>query len=166
MRDGTMPAFESLAGREFAGVNTLRVTRLVGIRKFIKGFYAGPARTTGGPEPFIQGYNIVVQQNGDDEPHLARPSAERPKRHGFYRVHRVRPADTDSIYANALLLDYSLGGNPWYDPSKVLRDYLVQVYPDDPELLLGHAFVALLGVRLAMSFFVLSRRNEHTYTGG
>jgi hypothetical protein len=165
MRDGTMPALESLAGWDFAGANTLRATRIVGIRKFIKGFYEGPPRTRAGPEPFIQGFNVVVQQNADAEPHLAKPSIEKPKRHGFYRVHPVRPADTDSLYANALLLDYSLGGNPWYDPSRVLRDYLVQVYPDDPNLLLGHAFAAVLGVRIPLSYFVLSRLREHSFRG-
>lgn len=164
MMRGTAPRFEDLVGWEFAGANSLSLTRLVGIRKFVKGFYEGPPRSKVGPEPFVQGYNVVVRQNGDDAPHEYVPSDARPKRHGYYRVHAVQPGARDARYPNAVLLDYSLGGNGVFGPP--LRDYLVQVYPDDPDLLLGKAYLALAGMRIPLSFFVLRRLRKHDFTGG
>jgi hypothetical protein len=165
MRDGVAPAFDALAGWEFAGINTAWIASLGGVKKFIKGFYEGPPRTTEGPSPFIQGYNVPVRQNGVGNPHVAKPSPERPKRFGFYRVHHVVPGARHSRFENALLLDYGLGGNPALAPDRVLRDYLVQVYPDNPELLLGYADVAAFGIRFFMSYFVLQRMGRHDFTG-
>lgn len=164
MMNGTAPAFEDLVGWELNGVNTGWLAGVAGVRKFRKGFFEGPPRGEG-PEPFIQGYNVPVKQNGVGNPHLAKPNEAAPKRFGFYRVHPVQQGSRDDHYPNALLLDYSRGGNFALDPSKVLRDYLVQVYPDDPALLLGHAFAALLGLRIPISFFILSRNNRHDFTG-
>lgn len=163
MMSGTAPRFEDLVGWEFAGANALVLTRLVGIRKFVKGFYEGAPRSAVGPTPFIQGYNVNVRQNADDAEHLYAPSDERPKRHGFYRVHAPVPGARDARYPNALLLDYALGGNGIFGPP--LRDYLVQVYPDDPELLLGKAYVALGPLRVPVSFFVLRRLKKHSFAG-
>ena len=164
MEAGTAPDFDSLVGWEFSGINTVWIAGLVGIRKFIKGFYRGPARATG-PEPFIQGYNIDVRQNGVGKPHLAKPNKDDPRRFGFYRVHAVQPGAKDGRYPNALLLDYSLGGNSFLDPSRLLRDYIVQVHPDEPDVLLGAAYGALLGIRIFVSYFVLHRLNEHRFEG-
>jgi hypothetical protein len=136
---------------------------LVGIRKFVKGFYDGKPRAANGPEPFIQGYNINVENNGDDAPHNLKPSKESPKRYGFYRVHEVVPGARDDRYPNALLLDYGLGGNGIFGPP--LRDYLVQIYPDDPDLLLGKAYLNILGLRIPTNFFVLKRLHRHSFTG-
>lgn len=162
MSTGLAPKFEDLAGWEFAGANALPILRLIGIRKFVKGFYEGPSRGSG-PEPFIQGYNISVRNNGDDEPHLFKPSPEKPKRFGFYRLHRVVEGARDDRYPNAHMLDYSLGGNGLFGPP--LRDYLVQVYPDDPDLLLGKAYLALFGLRIPTNFFVLKRLHQHDFAG-
>lgn len=162
MANGTAPRFEDLAGWEFAGGNALSLTKLIGIRKFTKGFYEGAPRADG-PTPFLQGYNIVVRQNGDEAPHVYVPSEEKPKRHGFYRVHAVQPGARDARYPNSLLLDYGLGGNGLFGPP--LRDYIVQIYPDDPDLLLGKAYVALGPVRIPLSFFVLKRLKKHDFTG-
>ena len=162
MRRGTAPAFRDLVGWEYGGANSIPALRLVGIRKFVKGFYRGPARASG-PEPFIQGYNIPVVTNGDHAPHVFVHGEKSPKRFGFYRVHRPVEGSRDAAYPNGLLLDYSRGGNGPFGPP--LRDYLVQVYPDDPSLLLGKAYVALLGARVPTSYFVLKRRKPHRFTG-
>lgn len=163
MRTGVAPRFEDLAGWEFAGGNTPPIYRLVGIRKFAKGFYEGPPRAPRGPEPFIHGYNIDVQNDADDAPHRYKTKNGVPKRFGFYRVHRVVEGSRDDRYPNALLLDYGLGGNGLFGPP--LRDYLVQVYPDDPDLLLGKAYLNLLGLRIPANFFVLKRLQRHDFTG-
>jgi hypothetical protein len=164
MRAGTAPSFDDLLGWEFAGTNTGSITDLLGIRKFKKGFYEGPARVTQGPTPFIQGYNVVVRQNGIGAPYTARPSDASPKRHGFYRVHEVIEGARDAKYPNALLLDYGLGKNG-ADPSSLLRDYLVQIDPADKDLLLGKAYLSLLGMRIPAGFFILVRHNRHEFKG-
>lgn len=163
MQSGVAPRFEDLVGWEFGGGNAVPLFRLLGIRKFVKGFYEGPPRAAKGPEPFVQGYNIDVRGNADDEPHVLKPSPESPKRYGFYRVHRVVEGARDDRYPNALLLDYGLGGNGLFGPP--LRDYLVQVYPDDPDLLLGKAYLNILGLRIPSNFFVLKRLHEHSFRG-
>lgn len=165
MEGGSAPDLGGLVGWEFAGTNTGFWAGLIGARKFKKGFYEGPDRHPGGPEPFIQGFNVPVKQNGVGKPHLAKPSDDNPRRFGHYRAHRVIPGARMSRYENALMLDYGLGANPWYDPGSLLRDYLVQVYADDPDLLLGHAYGMLPGFRLEVSFFVLERMNRHDYQG-
>src|SRR5690606_22005234 len=101
MRNGVAPRFEDLVGWEFGGDNAVPLFRLLGIRKFVKGFYEGPPRSPRGPEPFVQGYNIDVANNADDGPHLLKPSKDAPKRYGFYRVHAVVPGARDDRYPNA-----------------------------------------------------------------
>jgi hypothetical protein len=162
MRAGTAPSFESLAGWEFAGTNTGGASDLLGIRKFKKGFYVGAPRVPHGPAPFIQGYNVVVEQNGVGNPHVATPDDATAKRHGFYRVQAVVAGARDAVYPSALLLDYGLGRNG-IEPSGLLRDYVVQVYADDPDLLLGRAFFALGGLRIHGGYFVLARNNRFDY---
>ncbi len=164
MRAGVAPSFDDLRGWEFSGTNAGALTDLLGIRKFKKGFYEGAPRVPRGPTPFIQGYNVVVAQNGIGNPHVAKPNDESPKRHGFYRVHQVVSGARDDKYPNALLLDYGLGKNGG-NPAGLLRDYLVQVDPDDKDLLLGKAYLALLGMRIPVGFFVLVRHNKHEFAG-
>jgi len=81
-------------------------------------------------------------------------------KHAWYDVGPVDLSAVDCKYPNALLLDYASQKNYLFEPSRRLRDYLVQVYPDNPDLLLGKAYVALGPVRLPMSFFVLERSNR------
>lgn len=163
LRTGIAPSLDSLVGWEFRGANGSLVTRFLGIRKFVKGFYEGADRSETGPTPHIHGYNIVVHQNADDDAHLYSPSDAAPKRHGYYRAHRVVAGAYDAMYPNALLLDYGLGGNGPFGPP--LRDYLVQIYPDDPDLLLGKAYVALGPIRIPVGFFVLERLKKHEHRG-
>jgi hypothetical protein len=159
---GTRPRFEDLAGWEFRGGNTTFISKVLGIRRFAKGFYEGPPRASG-PEPFLQGYNVKVVQDADEQPHRLWPSPEAPKRHDYYRVYDASRARRDNWYPNALLLDYGLGGNGLFGAP--LRDYLVQVYPDDRDLLLGKAYVALGPLRVPVGFFVLERLRRHDHKG-
>ena len=78
-------------------------------------------------------------------------------------MHRVVEGAADARYPKALLLDYSLGGNGLFGPP--LRDYVVQIYPDDPDLLLGKAYVALGPLRVPVGFFVLKRLQKHDHRG-
>jgi hypothetical protein len=162
MLAGTPPKMESLVGSEWRGGNCVRLYSLIGIRRFVKGFYEGPERASG-PSPFVQGYNIPCPRMADDAPTRCKPSDETPHRHGFYRVHAPVPGARDSYYTNSVLLDYGLGGNGLFGPP--LRDYVVQVYPDDPDLLLGKAYGAIGPLRIPLNFFVLSRWRTHDFRG-
>lgn len=149
MLRGETPNPATLAGYEFRGRNTPALAKLLGIQKFIKGFYAG---TTGQ----LFGYNIAVRQNRIDEPWNYKQPAD-PKRFGFYRIDRVDAATKDNAYLQALLLDYGRGGNSELDPISGLRDYLVRLHPGSDELLLGKAFYALGPLRIPTSYFILER---------
>ncbi|HVK76444.1 MAG TPA: hypothetical protein VM734_24130 [Kofleriaceae bacterium] len=148
---GATPTADQLAGWEFRGLNTPAWFRLLGIKKFIKGFYRDAERD-------LWGYNCPVEQNRIVEPWIAKPSDADPKRFGFYRVTSVDPTGRDNRYLHALLLDYGQGKNPRLDPSAGLRDYLVQVDKGNPDVFLGKAYFAVGPARLpTFSFFILER---------
>lgn len=149
---GRTPALDALVGWEFRGMNTPAWAYAAGIKKFVKGFY----RPSGNPGE-VFGYNCPAVQDGLGQPWRTKPSDEAPKRFGFYRVAPVDPTSRDNAHLHAVLLDYSRGGNPRHDPSRGLRDYLVQVDADNPDLYLGKAYFALGPARVPVSFFVLER---------
>jgi hypothetical protein len=152
---GETPSVDALTGWEYGGWNHPPHMGLLGIRKFIKGFFR-----TGDHLAF--GYNTPARQDGLDHGWSARPSRDHPKRFGFYRVTPVDPEARDNRYLHALLLDYSRGGNPASDVSRVIRDFLVRVEPGSDELLLGKAYLALGPARLFSNFFLLQRLGPAT----
>lgn len=150
-RAGIQPNPDTLAGYEFRGFNTPFFAKLLGIQKFVKGFFR-----EGGNQ--LEGYNIPVKQNGFEGEWLHKPSAEAPKRFGYYNVYPVRKDERDNLYPNALLLNYGASArNKIYQVERVLRDYVVQVDPAQPDLYLGKAYLAFGPVRVPSNFFVLER---------
>jgi len=152
LRQGVAPNIPGLAGDHFRGFNPPLFAQILGIRKFIKGFSSELEH-----DGAIMGYNVPVRQNAPDQPWRAKPSDERPKRFGYYRLAPVDAAGREGLYPNAVILDYGQGKNPIYEPAKVIRDYLVQVDPDNPDLLLGKAYLAFGSVRVHSNFFILER---------
>jgi hypothetical protein len=148
MRRGSAPAREALVGWEFRGVNTAAFLRRAGADRFIKGF---TELRTG-----VRGYNRRIGRGGLTDAWIVAGDPE-PEPFAFYDVRPVDPESRDNRYLNALLLDYGAGGNRRGDPSNPIRDYLVQVDADEPDLLLGHAFIALGPWRIPVSFFALER---------
>lgn len=151
---GQTPNLAEIVGWEYQGRNLGLTPKLMDLRRFIKGFLANHGDPT-----TASGYNLwakqrVPPQNGNWVPFMKDGV---PIRHGFYQIKPVEPQARDNKYPHALLLDYSLGRNPWYHPGRLLRDYMVQVYPDNPCLLVGRAYVALGRARVFGSFFVLKR---------
>jgi hypothetical protein len=147
---GTTPVLDELLGWEYRGINRApidAVPRLAGIKKFCKGmFRARDGRA--------MGYNCPVVQNVLDGRWRTTPSDDAPRRFGFYELTAVDATARDNHYLHALLLDYGKGDNPLWDPSRQLRDYLVQL---DGDLFLGKAYYAAGPVRLALSYFILER---------
>lgn len=148
--EGTLPELEAIAGWQYQGWNLSFVAGLIGIRRFTKGLQT-PA--PGAPE--TDGYNLWIRQTGQPEDRWV-PSS--PKRHGFYKVRpSAQCGAADNVHPHAMFLDYGRGGNPWHQPSRFLRDYLVQVNADDPTLLIGKAYVALGAKRIFGGNFVMRR---------
>ena len=142
---GETPELDNLVGWEFRGINHPAWAKVAGIKKFVKGFF----RTEDGR---VKGYNSPVEQNVlDGRWHVA------PKRFGFYLVAPVDATARDNAYLHAVLLDYGRGGNKPWDPTRGLRDYLVQVDPSNPDLFLGKAYYALGPLRVQSNFFILER---------
>ncbi len=147
---GVTPNLDQLVGWEFRGMNQPFWTKLAGIKKFVKGF----ERRDGNQ---VYGYNSPVVQNALDEPWITKPKSKPAKRFGYYQVARVDPGSRDNTYLHAVLLDYGKGQNPRFDPSKGLRDYLVQVTSNNPDIFLGKAYYAIGQMRVSTNFFVLER---------
>jgi hypothetical protein len=152
---GATPDLDGLIGWEFRGINATPpgappIARLAGIEKFVKGMFRGD-------DGRALGYNCPVVQNVLDGRWQTRPSDAEPRRFGFYSVAPVDPTSRDNRYLHALLLDYGKGGNPIWDASRGLRDYLVQVAPEDPDLLIGKAYAAIGPGRIAVGYFILER---------
>jgi hypothetical protein len=161
MRCGVRPDPARLAGWEFKGWNTFDLTELVGIRKFKKGFYQEDP--VADPQRGVSGYNVQIVANGLGEDWFDKIKDGESIKHAWYDVCPVDLNDADNKYPNALLINYDCDKNPVLDPSRRLRDYLVQVYADNDDLLLGKAYLALVGpLRLFASYFVLERYNEST----
>jgi hypothetical protein len=148
---GEMPDLEQLVGWEFRGINHPVWARLAGIKKFVKGFFRNS------DDGRVMGYNCPVVQNVLDGRWHTKPSDTAPKRFGFYEVAAVDPTARDNAYLHSVLLDYSKGGNRPWDPTNGLRDYLVQVDRDNPDLFLGKAYYALGPLRVHSNFFILER---------
>lgn len=157
---GTMPNLDDLAGWEFRGINRLPLNAIpignwVGIKKFMKGFVRDSE--TGR----VMGYNVPVVCNVLDGRWHLKPSDESPKRWGFYEAYPVDPTAKDNNYLHSVLLDYGKGGNPRFDITAGLRDYLVQVDPSNPDLFLGKAYYAVGPARLGpLNYFILERHRR------
>jgi hypothetical protein len=147
---GETPSFSGIVGYEYRGYNIAPTTALLGIRKFIKAFFVTPDGAT-------YGCNTPVAQNGLRGTWIARPSEAVPRRYAFFRVTPVDPEARDNAYLHTLLLDYGRGQNPFYDPSRLIRDYLVRCVSGSDDLLLGKAYTALGPWRIPATFFLLER---------
>ena len=148
---GKTPDFEKLNGWEFKGYNVPFFAKLLGIKKFKKGFFMKDDRQWG--------YNIPIYQNAIDDPWRCKPVDHNPKRFGFFSVKVVTPEAVENKEPGALILNYADGKNlPW--EGSFLRDYVKQVDPDNDDLYLGKAYSALGSARIAPSFFIIERDRQ------
>ncbi len=162
---GVPPAFSSIAGSEFRGWNVFgdfmgrAVGTVLGIQRFAKGFFARDAGGDVDGLEAIEGYNVKIQRGTKDEPWTAIPDDARPTRFGFYKVWKAGLGDGRlGRHPNALLLDYSQGNpKPGLFEGGGLKDFVVQVSADNPNLLLGKAYMMLGPVSTPPSFFVIER---------
>jgi len=148
---GLTPDPEKLVGWEFNGYNIPFIAKLIGVKKFKKGFYQQ------GDEYW--GYNIPVEQNPVDQPWQCRPSDDNPRRYAFYSVKPVTAQGKENKEPGALILNYGDGRNPVWEGS-LLRDYLKQVDPDNDDLYLAKVYIALGPARAFPTFFIMERHRR------
>jgi hypothetical protein len=149
MRSGTPPDIDALAGYEYRGWNNEFFASWAGILRFKKGFFRDPR--AGGR---VRGYNKpIVQGGGLVEPWTEKGRDGRAKPFGFYEVE----PPNGGRYPNSVLLNYGCPRNFPIDPTKLLRDYVVEVEPGNPDLLLGKAYLAIPPRWPHVSWFILER---------
>ena len=147
---GERPDRSALVGWEYRGVNMPATSRLLGIRRFIKGFTLDDAgRTTG--------YNKQVEGHDLSKPWTVRPQRDGREAYAPFSVEPVDPESIDNRYLHALLLDYSDVERPEPGVARRLRDYLVRVVPGSDDLLLGRAYLAAGRQRVPVGWFALER---------
>jgi hypothetical protein len=147
------PEYEQLVGYQWRGWNTDPNLRYLGLRKFIKAFFRG--------EYGEEGCNVRVAQSDLSEPwrQLLRNGRIRP--YAFYAVGAQTTATRQPANPRALLLDYGASArNPWWHIERRIRDYLVRPSADEPDVMLGRAWLGFGTVRFASSFFVIERFAE------
>ncbi len=155
VRTQPAPSPEAIVGWEFRGFNVAPAAEILRIRKFKKGFYADARDVSK-----LYGYNVRVVQNGRKRPWVPRLRDGQPLRHALFDVTPVDLGSEDARYPQSLLLDYGCGRNPIYDPSRLLRDYLVVADPDEPDLFVGKAYLAFGSLRVSGGYFILERYNR------
>jgi hypothetical protein len=132
---GSCPDADGLVGWEFHGFSPWLPARAVRFQRFVKGFFRGAGS--------VEGYNLFCSQ---------RDWRRRGNRHGFYVV---QPAS--GRRDGALVFDYRASErNRRLNPERLFRDFVVQPDPDNPDLLLGKAYLKV-GPAVPTSFFVLER---------
>jgi hypothetical protein len=165
LADGKAPAFSSITGHEFRGWNVFgdigakAVGGIMGIQRFAKGFFVRDAAGDVDALPWIEGYNVKIQRGTLSEPWTGIPDDDHLQRFGFYRVWKPGLGEGRAgRHEQALLLDYSQGNpKPGLFEGSGLKDFIVQVHPDNPDLLLGTAYMTLGPVAVPPSFFVIER---------
>lgn len=131
-KNGQVVEWKNLDGNSFNGVNHLGITKLLTINKFQKLFY-----TCNNSK---RGFNVRIKSDKNYFKHEPILKKNVPFAHGFFEI------ITES---NCCKLDYSLGGNPFYDPSCLLKDELVHVN----DFILGKALV----LNRFLTYFILQK---------
>jgi hypothetical protein len=150
MRRGEAPDVQAISGWEWRGTNLPAASaRLLGIRRFVKGFHAVDGR--------FAGYNVSVAGSDLESPWLERRQRDGRREWARFAVARVDATSTDMGPGDAVLLDYGAVDAPEPGLARRLRDYVVRVSPGSDELLLGHAFMTVGGRRVPVGWFALER---------
>ena len=151
---GEAPDPGALAGWEYRGVNMpATVPRLLGIRRFLKGF-------VGERNGRFIGYNKQVVGSRFEQPWTCRPQRDGREEYAYFVVRTVDPEAVDNRSPNALLFDYGSAPEPERGVAARLRDYVVRVRPGSDDLLLGRAFLAVGGRRVAVGRFAIERASR------
>jgi hypothetical protein len=158
MRTGSTPKIEEVVGYEFRGYNVPWATKLMGTKKYKKGFYAQP-----GVSAYAWGYNVPVVQNRKTEPWLAVPNEANPRRYFFFKVFPAGTPGYDKKMAHALIIDYSKWRYFFLNPIQRTLDYLVFPYPENRNLMVGRSDFFAGRIHFPMGYLILERHNKSNY---
>lgn len=157
MKTSPVPTAASLAGFDFRGWNVQKAASILGIRKFIKGFFRDPAKAAD------FGYNMPVVQNGFEEPWQPKLKDGKETRYFFFGVLPGSAVD-DAVYPTTLVVDYrKWKANFPLSPPTYTVDYLVNPDPANRDLVLGKSYLQVLGLKPFLGFFIIERLRPSTY---
>jgi len=154
LRGGHPIEADALADTQYRGISLglpAWVERITW-KKFMKTFSRDPNSRE------LVGWNVRVEQDSLSSPWTPlRDKNQRARTFGHYKVVSTEGRQMPNGTQRGLLIDYGLGANRLLDPLRRLRDPIVALRPDDPNLLLGWTYLDLgLGLHAATpSFFSL-----------
>lgn len=112
----------------------------------------------------LRGWNVAVQQQGAHGPFVDRRRGDERVTYWHYGVRPAGGYRTPGRYGFGLMIDYGLGERGALNPQRRIRDPLVSLSIDGPELLLGYSYVDLGLVQVPTpTFFALVRGGPLTY---
>lgn len=157
---GSTPKIEEVIGYEFRGYNLQAATKIIGTRKFKKGFYAAEAAAN-----HAWGFNMPIVQNGKNAPWQAVPNEVNPRRYFFFKVLPAGAPGYERRLAHTLIVDYSKWrGYFVLNPARYTVDYLVHPDPENRDLLVGRSDFVMGPIRFFMGYFILERYNKSNFT--
>ena len=123
-------------------------------KKFMKTFYLDAE--TGG----VRGWNIRAMDNGLDAEWQPKLHKGKPITFGHFDVTH---SDHHVVHPNEIILDYGRGGRKGNGLLNGLRDPIVALEPESPDVLLGWSYLALGNARVRTpSYFLLMRGSDLT----
>ncbi len=151
------PLTDDIVGWEFEGWNVNPGARIIGSRKFKKGFFGNPEIYGDPDRGYAWGYNMTVEQNAFDEPWIPTPSPADPTRRFFFGVVPGAKANRPK-YPETLVIDYRLWKEYFpLNPVGYTVDYLVYPNPGDPTLALGKSYFEAGPLTPFLGYFLLRR---------
>ncbi len=90
----------------------------------------------------LRGWNVRIEQDGiDAAEYRYKMKKGAPFTFGHYQVVSNADRPCPLPVSQGLLIDYGLGGNPFFDFSRLARDPLVALHKDSAEFLLGWSYL-------------------------
>ncbi len=157
MEEGAVPEISTAVGYDFKGWNLNPITKLSKTLKFKKGFFGQPGLD------HAWGYNVPVQQNKFDEPWIAEPNEENPRRYFFYKVLRAF-SEGNYKHPRSMIIDYrKWDGYFFLNPAKYVVDYMIHPDPDNTDLMIGKSYLKTFLGEFFLGYFILERQKKSNY---
>ncbi len=158
------PTWDSIKGWEFRGYNRLPalahgIMWMLSNIRFIKVFYED--QDLGGQR---SGVNLQVTRGGLKDPWVCRPGpgGVGVGKVGYYQVRDPGEVGAKDYCAHGLFIDYDPERNTLLT-GKGLKDFLVQPDPNNPDVLLGQAFMTGLPIKQSPTYFILERFQPYNH---
>ena len=152
LQHGTMPDLSDMAGWEYDGWSTLKISKHLKMQKFRKGFLRLD-------DDSYVGYNSRMVTNDINEGWIYQLDKDgKAKRWRIFDVVPSNRSPENNLYPNSLLFDYRTGKNlPIIE--ETVRDFVVEIMPGNSRLLLGKMYNKL-GKRFVFPNYFLLKRAE------